>query len=394
MNNLKIKKPFYKNPVWYIVFAIIALTIVVLIPNKKNNTIVNKEPAKVVEQASVKKNISASVKSILVSTIVVKPYVFNIKEKAIGFIYNSNINTITSEYSGFLENLTVDIGSKIVVGQKIGTIVNNDLKNNRDSLLADISKINSQIDQQKKMIDRYFELFSDGYIPQVDLENAQLQLKVLQAQLVNLNSSLKNVEVQIAKLVIVSKVSGIVQQKNFSNKDYINAGAQILQIVDNSNLMLSVSFPETYLGIIKSGQSVNIKTKEGKFLSSKILEIKPLLEESTRSLVAIAKINEKDHNLNPGSSVNVEILVKTISNAILLPEMAVVLRPSGNVVYVVTKAITDLGKNFYEVEQRVVELGESADGFVQIISGINSNDTVVVEGAGFLSNKATIRVAQ
>jgi hypothetical protein len=70
--------------------------------------------------------------------------------------------------------------------------------------------------------------------------------------------------------------------------------------------------------------------------------------------------------------------------AIMVPEQSVVLRPSGEVVYVVRKN---------RAYQTIVKTGAHQNGLVELVSGVNENDTIVVDGAGFLTDDTAIKVA-
>ncbi len=68
----------------------------------------------------------------------------------------------------------------------------------------------------------------------------------------------------------------------------------------------------------------------------------------------------------------------------MVPEQSVVLRPAGQVVYVVK------GK---QAQQATVTTGARQNGLVEITSGLQINDAVVVDGAGFLTDKAPLKIA-
>jgi multidrug efflux pump subunit AcrA (membrane-fusion protein) len=72
------------------------------------------------------------------------------------------------------------------------------------------------------------------------------------------------------------------------------------------------------------------------------------------------------------------------SAALMVPEQSVVLRPAGEVVYIARN-----NKAF----QAIVKTGLHQNGMVEILSGISSNDTIVVDGAGFLTNEALIKIS-
>jgi hypothetical protein len=68
----------------------------------------------------------------------------------------------------------------------------------------------------------------------------------------------------------------------------------------------------------------------------------------------------------------------------MIPEQSLVLRPAGEVVYVVRNNIA---------YQAVVKTGLRQNGFIELLEGLNANNIVVVDGAGFLTDKAPVKVS-
>jgi len=83
----------------------------------------------------------------------------------------------------------------------------------------------------------------------------------------------------------------------------------------------------------------------------------------------------------PGASVNGALVVAEHPQAVVVPEVSLVIRPAGEVVYVI---------NNNKAEQRVVRSGIRQDGYVEILSGLELGETIAVDGASFLTDKAPV----
>ena len=78
-------------------------------------------------------------------------------------------------------------------------------------------------------------------------------------------------------------------------------------------------------------------------------------------------------------------MIEEHPDAVVVPETSVVLRPAGTVVYVVENNTAS---------QRVVTTGVRQNGGVEILGGLKAGETVAVDGAGFLTDKAAVTVKQ
>jgi membrane fusion protein (multidrug efflux system) len=110
--------------------------------------------------------------------------------------------------------------------------------------------------------------------------------------------------------------------------------------------------------------------------------LKPMIMEGSRTVDVIADVlNQQDWQ--PGASVTGTVVLGEQAAALMVPEQSVVLRPAGEVVYVIRDNVA---------YQAVVKTGLNQDGMVEILEGLKANDTVVVDGAGFLTDKTKVTV--
>ena len=114
------------------------------------------------------------------------------------------------------------------------------------------------------------------------------------------------------------------------------------------------------------------------------LAIRPEVGSMNRALIVIADV------INPGywrpeATIDARVVVERRPDAVVVPGISVVSRPSGDVVYLLESG---------HVRQRVVETGEILDGWVEIRSGLSAGDKVVTEGAYYLADGAAVSVRE
>jgi RND family efflux transporter MFP subunit len=120
-----------------------------------------------------------------------------------------------------------------------------------------------------------------------------------------------------------------------------------------------------------------------KVIESVIRELKLMITESNRSVDIIADVTD-EADWQPGASVTGTVVLGQKDAALMVPEQSVVLRPAGEVVYLIKDDTA---------YQTVVKTGERQNGMVEIIAGLQDSDTIVVDGAGFLTDQAKIKIA-
>jgi len=147
-----------------------------------------------------------------------------------------------------------------------------------------------------------------------------------------------------------------------------------------------LSFPEHVARLLRPGQSVRLTSfyDPGKVAFAAVKEIRPALNSTTQSMEVIAELRGAQEWYSVGS-VQGEVTVGVHNGALVVPEQSVALRPAGTVVYVPEGDVA---------RQRIVKTGILRDGEIEILEGVKMGETVVLDGAGLLSDGAKVRVRE
>ena len=152
--------------------------------------------------------------------------------------------------------------------------------------------------------------------------------------------------------------------------------------LSGATFYVRLPFPEHVANRLRIGQAVTLSSfaDPTKSAPSTIREIRPALDSTTLSREVIVAVSG---GWRPAGSIRGEVVLGVRKNALVVPEQAVVLRPAGSVVYV-TEGDT--------VKERIVQQGVQRGGEIEIVSGVNAGETVVVDGASQLTDGAKIKV--
>lgn len=139
--------------------------------------------------------------------------------------------------------------------------------------------------------------------------------------------------------------------------------------------------------MIKTGQPVNIVnyTIPGDTLNGVLTQLSPAIDAETRSFKAVININNSKLLLRPGMFAKGEIVVAKADSALVIPKNVILNKQKGNVVFVVHKGLA---------EERVIEFGLENPDEVQIVSGLEKKDRLVVKGFETLRNRSKIKIVK
>ena len=323
-------------------------------------------------------------KPTLVTVTQVKNQAIEITEEAVGSLEGLTNPTISAEVAARVIKIHVNTGQTVRQGQLIATLDAADFGLQRNEAQAEVARIEAQLANQAKTVIRNQALVSKKFISQNAVDNDIAQENVLKEQLAGAKARISSINHGSSKTKIYSPVSGNIEKKLVDDGEYLRVGDPIVLIVSTQNLRAHLPFPEHIGAQLKAGLKVSLSSPiSDKTVEAVIHELKPMIVEGSRSVDVIADIADAP-GWQPGASVTGKVILGERAEAKMVPEQSVVLRPAGEVVYKVRNNTA---------YQAIVTTGERQNGLVELRSGININDTIVVDGAGFLTDKAPVKIS-
>ena len=230
------------------------------------------------------------------------------------------------------------------------------------------------------------KLSSKNLSSQTQLDDATEQLEAYQADYKAAVAQLAIVEDSLDKSRVIAPVSGVVQRRFITTGDFVKRGQALFEITRPDLLQAWLPYPETVALRIQIGQPAKIYSPltPGVFAPGKITDLQPTIGNGSRAVMAIVDL-ESPGDLRPGATLSGQVLVETRRNAVMVPNLSVVRRPAGQLVYVI---------NGDKAEARLVETGNSNAGFVEVTSGLKGGETVATDGAAFLTDGASVKIAE
>lgn len=276
-------------------------------------------------------------------------------------------------------------GQEVKKGQLLAILDATDYALQKREGEAEIARIETLLANQGRVVERNQRLVQKNFISQNALEDASTQQSALREQLEAARARVASIEHNSAKTQVLSPIDGRVEKQIVSPGDFVKQGDSLFQLIGTQKLRAHLPFPESIAAKLRPGQTVRLSTPTvpGKVYTTTIKEIKPLIG-SNRAVDIIADVVDQS-GWQGGASVNGSVILGEHAQAVVVPEASVVLRPAGEVVYVIKDKTA---------AQRIVKTGLRQEGLVEITAGLVAGETVAVDGAAYLTDKAPVSVQQ
>ncbi len=311
-------------------------------------------------------------KDVSVSGFITKPQNLENGIVASGTLLANEQIELHPETSGKITELNLNEGSAVAKGTLLAKLFDADLQ-------ATLKKQNAQKETAEKTEVRLKQLLSINGVGQQEYDNALTQLNSIKADI-------EFTQAQITKTEIRAPFNGVVGLKNVSIGAYVSAATNIATLQQIDPLKVDFTLPEKYFSNLHKGDVVKF-TVDGsteKF-SGKVFAIEPKVDEASRSIKVRALVNNAATRLFPGSFAKIDLGLKSIKGALMVPTQCIIPEARNKKLIVVKDGKADF---------RIVETGVRNESYIQVINGIQPGDTIVATALMYVKPNAGVKIVK
>jgi len=192
---------------------------------------------------------------------------------------------------------------------------------------------------------------------------------------INFNSKVNKGDV-IAKLntkTIIAPFDGVIGKRGISGSSLGSENTIILTLDDSRKVLCDLKIPEVYVAVLKKGLKLNAKFSayKDKIYKGEIESVASRVDAQTRSILARAKIENKNSEIIPGSLLEIEILYNE-KDSLSVPDTSIMYEGSKKFIYKIIE------NNI--IKKIEVETGVRNKGNLEILSGLNEGEKIIAEG--------------
>ena len=305
----------------------------------------------------------------LVSVAIVKDTVFNHYLEVQGNVDTKENLIVYPQFSGTLISLNAVAGQKVSKGQVIGRIDDAGLSQQVAQLENQLALAKTTFERQKRLWDQKI--------------GSEIQYLQAQTNMVSQQKAVSQIRAQLAKTVITAPFTGVVDEIITERGSVVSPGQGIVRIVNLSNMYISTSVPESYIGKLKVGTSVDVELSSlGKIYSGKIRQVANNINPNNRTFAVEVSVPNTDNLLRPNQVAKLKIIDYSSKNALVVPTNVIQEDGANNqYVFIADKVNGKTGV----AKKAVVKTGQSANNVTEILSGLDADDMIVTEGAKAIS---------
>jgi membrane fusion protein (multidrug efflux system) len=277
--------------------------------------------------------------------------------------------TIGAELPGKIVKIALESGASVKAGD---VLVQLDISTEEAQLRA----AEATAALAKANLERARDLRQSNTNSLAELDAADAQAKQAQAQAENMRAS-------IAKKTIRAPFAGRLGLRLVNLGQILKEGEAITTLQTMDPIYVNFSLPQQRLPLIAAGNTVRIETDAapGQTIEGKITAISPEIDPATRNVRVQATVSNVGETLRAGMFVNVDVVLPTSTEVLMIPVTAVLNAPYGDSVFVIDeKKDEKSGKVEKVLRQQFIRVDGAKGDFVNVVEGLKPGESVVTSG--------------
>lgn len=294
---------------------------------------------------------------------------------------------VRARIEGNLETVTVREGDRVSRGQVLARFESSTEEGAQKSSMADVESAKADSVNAQWNADQSAELFRAGAIPERDLRSNQQALVAASARLAAARSRLQASTREYEDTRVLSPTTGVVSIRSVETGEHVSRGASMFTIVRNDVLELEAAVPARFAGDVSANMPVRFSAG-GREMLGRVARVSPTINPANRSVTIYLQLPNPGGALKGNTFATGRIVSRTLTGTIIVPSSAIRYGQQQNEPFVYRIANET-------IEHQPVQLGvvDEVTGIVQVTSGLEVGDRVIVGNVGAVGRGVKVRIA-
>lgn len=283
-----------------------------------------------------------------------------------------------------LAAVNVNVGDTVRKGQVLATFARETTEAESLQGKAALMQAEAAFENAKADADRARSIENTGALSKSQIAQYLTQEKVTRAQFEAAKAAYAASQVRLSNTEVRAPDDGVISVRSATVGAVAGAGQELFRLIRQNRMEWRAEVTPAEVGRVKVGQKIDVTTASGLKVSGTVRAIAPTADPQTRNVLVFADL-PRHTELKASTFARGQFQLGS-SQALTVQAQSVVVRDGHSYVFVV-------GSD-NKVAMRKIDTGRRTGDRVEVLQGIKADESVAVQGAGFLNDGDLVRVAQ
>ncbi|MEI9864615.1 MAG: efflux RND transporter periplasmic adaptor subunit [Limisphaerales bacterium] len=297
--------------------------------------------------------------------------------------------SIHARASGYLKNWYVDIGTHVTNNQMLAEIDTPEVDQQLAQAKAELDQANANLGLAKISADRWTDLLKSSSVSEQETAEKTADYTLKQANVAAAQANVRRLEETKKFSRVVAPFDGTVTARNTDIGQLINAtgGVELFRLAQTDPLRVYVRAPQSLIYAIAVGQTAELTFQElpGRTFTATVTRTAGAVDPASRTLQVELQVPNPKGEILAGSYAQVRFNEATDVRILTLTDNALIFRAEGMQVALVDSNNT--------VHIRSIKLGRDFGNTVQVLSGLELNDRIIINPPDSIADGMTVEIA-
>jgi membrane fusion protein (multidrug efflux system) len=293
---------------------------------------------------------------------------------------------VAAQVGGQVTRIVRDEGSSVANAELVIEIDPERRKLEAESARALHAQAEAQEREAARELARMEKLHAQGVAADAKLDQVRTALSAARASREAFAAQLGMAERSVRDSSVTAPFAGLVARRWVSEGEFVAPGQKLFDLVALDPIEVEFHLPERDSSRVSLGAPVSVRVAPfpDEVFHATVTVVSPTIDPTTRTLRMKAELSNADGRLRPGLFARADLGVAVRDGVAMIPEEAVLQRADGPVAFAL------VGPD--RVGRRALELGVIREGRVEVVSGLEVGERVVVRGQSDLVDGAAVSV--
>ena len=297
---------------------------------------------------------------------------------------------IYARTNGYLVNWTRDIGSKVKQGELLARIDTPEVDQELMQARAARQQAAAQLELAKISANRWDSLRKTDSVSQQEADTQNSGYRQAEANLEAADANVRRLEQLESFKNVYAPFTGVLTKRNVDPGALINAGAggrEMFDLAQVDPIRVFVNVPQSYAPMVKVGLPTDVELQEmpGQKFRGAIARTAESIDPASRTLLTEVDVPNKNGELLPGSYAQVYFTIRKQGSSMTVPVNAMLFRSEG-------AQVATVGSDGV-VQLRPITIGRDYGASLEVLSGVEPNDQIIINPADSLESGQKVRIA-
>ncbi len=297
---------------------------------------------------------------------------------------------IFARTNGYVKSWHADIGTRVKKGQLLAEIETPEVDQQLQQARADLETAQANLRQAEITADRWQALWKTNSVSKQETDQNVSNFHAMKATVDSNIANVRRLEELQGFQKIYAPFDGVITARNTDIGALINSGAsaptqELFHLAAINTLRVFVAVPQLYSQAVRPGATASLTLDEfpGKSFSGTIARNSNSIDPASRTLLVEVDVDNRNGTLLPGAYVRVHLKLPQSANSVTVPANTLLFRSEGLRVGVIRNGRAELVP---------VTIGRDYGSSVEVVSGLQPTDAVILNPSDSLISGTTVQV--